>query len=150
MRRARSAEPKPMLRSIRWGAVVGSALAAFVVVSGALAGFTSLTTGGAQTIVTKRIFLGPRSLAAQDLRDASSGAETNKSDAYSYADGTVATTSTAIASGTNNYVEFTMSSARRRRPLGLRERSSTSVSRAPAARRPATRASGSTSARAAP
>ena len=112
MRRARSAEPKPMLRSVRWGAVLGSALAAFVVVSGALAGFTSLTTGGAQTIVTKRIFLGPRSLAAQDLRDASSGAETNKSDAYSYADGTVATTSTAIASGTNNYVEFTMSSAR--------------------------------------
>ena len=111
MRRARSAEPKPLLRSVRWGAVVGSALAAFVVASGALAGFTSLATGGTQTIVTKHIFLGPRSLAAQDLRDASSGAETNKSDAYSYADGTVATTSTAIASGTNRYVELTMSGA---------------------------------------
>jgi len=112
MRPACSAEPKPLRRPVRWGAVVGSALAAFVVVSGALAGFSSLTAGVSHTIVTKRIFLGPRSLAAQDLRDASSGAETNKSDAYSYADGTVATTSTAIASGTNNYLEFTMSSAR--------------------------------------
>ena len=112
MRPACSAEPKPLRRPVRWGAVVGSALAAFVVVSGALAGFSSLTAGVSHTIVTKRIFLGPRSLAAQDLRDASSGAETNKSDSYSYADGTVATTSTAIASGTNNYVEFTMSSAR--------------------------------------
>jgi hypothetical protein len=114
MRRARSAERAP--RPVRWGAVVGSALAAFVVVSGALAGFTSLTSGGPQTIVTKRIFPGPRSLAAQDLRDASSGVEANKSDAYSYADALVATTSTAIASGTNNYVELTMSSAR---PGGL-------------------------------
>ena len=114
MRRARSAERAP--RPVRWGAVVGSALAAFVVVSGALAGFSSLTTGGPQTIVTKRIFPGPRSLAAQDLRDASSGAESNKSDAYSYADAVVATTSTAIASGTNRYVEVTMSSAR---PGGL-------------------------------
>ena len=114
MRRARSAERAP--RPVRWGAVVGSALAAFVVVSGALAGFSSLTTGGPQTIVTKRIFPGPRSLAAQDLRDASSGVEVNKSDAYSYADALVATTSTAIASGTNNYVELTMSSAR---PGGL-------------------------------
>ena len=112
MRPVCSAERKPLRRPVRWGAVVGSALAAFVVVSGALAGFSSLTAGVSHTIVTKRIFLGPRSLAAQDLRDASSGAETNKSDSYSYADGTVATTSTAIASGTNNYLEFTMSSAR--------------------------------------
>ena len=98
MRPACSAERKPLRRTVRWGAVAGSALAAFVVVSGALAGFSSLTAGVSHTIVTKRIFLGPRSLAAQDLRDASSGAETNKSDSYSYADGTVATTSTAIAS----------------------------------------------------
>ena len=116
MLRARSAEPKPLRRPLRWGAVVGSAIAAFVVVSGALAGFSSLNTGGPQTVATKRIFPGPRSLTAQDFRDASSGAESNRSDAYSYADGTVATTSTAIASGTNNYVELTMSSAR---PGGL-------------------------------
>jgi hypothetical protein len=114
MRRIRSAERAS--RPVRWGAVIGSALAAFVVVSGALAAFSSLTTGGPQTIVTKRIFPGPRSLAAQDLRDASSGAESNKSDAYSYADAVVATTSTAIASGTNRYLELTMSSAR---PGGL-------------------------------
>ena len=111
MLRARSAEPKPLRRPLRWGAVVGSAIAAFVVVSGALAGFSSLNTGGPQTVATKRIFPGPRSLTAQDFRDASSGAESNRSDAYSYADGTVATTSTAIASGTNTYVELTMSSA---------------------------------------
>ena len=116
MLRARSAEPKPLRRPLRWGAVVGSAIAAFVVVSGALAGFSSLSTSGPQTVATKRIFPGPRSLTAQDLRDASSGAESNRSDAYSYADGTVATTSTAIASGTNTYVELTMSSAR---PGGL-------------------------------
>ena len=116
MLRARSAEPKPLRRPLRWGAVVGSAIAAFVVVSGALAGFSSLNTGGPQTVATKRIFPGPRSLTAQDFRDASSGAESNRSDAYSYADGTVATTSTAIASGTNTYVELTMSSAR---PGGL-------------------------------
>ena len=87
-----------------------------MVVSVALAGFSSLTTGGPQTFVTKRIFPGPRSLAAQDLRDASSGAETNKSDAFSYADGPSSPTSTAIASGTNIYLDFTMNSAR---PGGL-------------------------------
>ena len=110
MRRVRLAERVP--RPARWGAVVGSALAAFVVVSGALAGFSSVATGGPQPIVTKHIFPGPRSLAPQDLRDASSGVESNKSDPYSYADAVVATTSTAIASGTNGYVELTMSSAR--------------------------------------
>ena len=68
-------------RPLRWGAVLGSALAAFVVVSGSIAGLSSLTTGGPQTLVTKRIFSGPRSVAAADVRDASSGAEANKSDA---------------------------------------------------------------------
>ena len=81
----------------------GSALAAFVVASVSLAGLSSLASGGPQTFVTKRIFPGPRSLAAQDVRDASSGAETNKSDAFSYADAVVTPTSTAIASGTNLY-----------------------------------------------
>ena len=103
-------------RPVRWGAVLGSALAAFVVASVSLAGLSSLASGGPQTIVTKRIFPGPRSLAAQDVRDASSGAETNKSDAYSYADAVVTPTSTAIASGTNRYLEFTMNSGR---PGGL-------------------------------
>jgi hypothetical protein len=96
--------------------VLGSALAAFIVVSGSLAGLSSLATGGPQTVVTKRIFPGPRSVAAQDVRDASSGAETNKSDALSYADAVVTPTSTAIASGTNLYVDYTLNSGR---PGGL-------------------------------
>ena len=96
--------------------MLGSALAAFVVASVSLAGLSSLASGGPQTIITKRIFPGPRSVAAQDVRDASSGAETNKSDAFSYADAVVTPTSTAIASGTNRYLDFTMNSGR---PGGL-------------------------------
>ncbi|HKG43825.1 MAG TPA: hypothetical protein VKB10_06235 [Gaiellaceae bacterium] len=99
-------------RSIGWGVVAGSALASFVAVSAAFAGLTSLASGGPQTIVTKRIFPGARTVPAQDLRDASSGVEANKSDAYSYADASVATTSTAIAANTNRYLELTFSSAR--------------------------------------
>jgi hypothetical protein len=101
---------------VRWGAVLGSALAAFVLASASFAGLSSLASGGPQTIITKRIFPGPRAVSAQDVRDASSGAETNKTDAFSAADATVTPTSTAIASGTNRYVDFTMNSGR---PGGL-------------------------------
>jgi hypothetical protein len=115
--RRRGRHPSPELRRpVRWGAVLGSTLAAFAVVSGSLAGLSSLTTGGPQTVVTKRIFPGPRAVAAADVRDASSGAETNKSDAFSFADAVVTPTSTAIASGTNRYLDFTMNSGR---PGGL-------------------------------
>jgi hypothetical protein len=96
--------------------VLGSALAAFVVTSACFAGMSSLANGGPQTIITKRIFPGPRTVAAQDVRDASSGAEANKSDAFSYADAVVTSTSTAIASGTNRYLDFTLNSGR---PGGL-------------------------------
>jgi hypothetical protein len=106
------ADPGSLRRPIRWGTVAGSALASFVVVSAAFAGLSSLASGGPQTIASKRIFPGARTLAAQDLRDASSAIESNKSDPYSYADAIVATTSTAIASGTNRYLEVTLSSAR--------------------------------------
>lgn len=109
--RGRHLSPE-LRRPLRWGAVLGSALAAFAVVSGSIAGLSSLTTGGPQTIVTKRIFSGPRSVAAADVRDASSGAETNKSDALSFADAVVTATSTAIASGTNRYVDFAFNSGR--------------------------------------
>jgi hypothetical protein len=112
----RPAEPPSIRRPVRWGAVIGSALASFAVVSVSLAGLSSLATGGPQTIVSKRIFPGPRSVPAQDVRDASSGAESNKSDAISYADAVVNQTSTAIASGTNRYLEYTMNSGR---PGGL-------------------------------
>ena len=111
-----SAEPPPIRRPVRWGAVIGSALASFAVVSVSLAGLSSLATGGPQTIVSKRIFPGPRSVPAQDLRDASSGAEVNKTDEESYTDALVAPTGTAIASGTNRYLEYTMNSGR---PGGL-------------------------------
>jgi hypothetical protein len=111
-----SAEPPSIRRPVRWGAVLGSALASFAVVSVSLAGLSSLATGGPQTIVSKRIFPGSRSVPAQDLRDASSGAESNKSDTMSYADALVDPTSTAIASGTNRYLEYTMNSGR---PGGL-------------------------------
>jgi hypothetical protein len=106
------AEPPSIRRPVRWGAVIGSALASFAVVSVSLAGLSSLATGGPQTIVSKRIFPGPRSVPAQDVRDASSGAESNKSDAISYADAVVNQTSTAIAAGTNRYLEYTMNSGR--------------------------------------
>jgi hypothetical protein len=110
------AEPPSIGRPVRWGAVIGSALASFAVVSVSLAGLNSLATGGPQTIVSKRIFPGPRSIPGQDLRDASSGAEANKSDEESYADAIVVATGTAIASGTNRYLEYTMNSGR---PGGL-------------------------------
>lgn len=111
-----SAEPPSIRRPVRWGAVIGSALASFAVVSVSLAGLSSLATGGPQTIVSKRIFPGPRSVPAQDFRDASSGAEANKTDQESYADAVVVPTGTAIASGTNRYLEYTMNSGR---PGGL-------------------------------
>lgn len=112
MRRRAPRRSSELRRRVRWGAVLGSALAAFVVASVSLAGLSSLASGGPQTFVTKRIFPGPRSLAAQDVRDASGGAETNKSDAFSYADAVITPTSTAIASGTNLYLDFTMNSGR--------------------------------------
>ena len=116
MRRRGPHRSPELRRRVRLGAVLGSALAAFVVVSASLAGLSSLATGGPQAVVTKRIFPGPRSVPAQDFRDASSGAESNKSDGLSYADGVVDATSTAIASGTNRYLEYTMNSAQ---PGGL-------------------------------
>lgn len=116
MRRRAPLRSSELRRRVRWGAVLGSAVAAFAVASVSLAGLSSLASGGPQTIVTKRIFPGPRAMAAQDVRDASSGTESNKSDAFSYADAVVTPTSTAIASGTNRYVDFTMNSGR---PGGL-------------------------------
>jgi hypothetical protein len=116
MRRRAPHRSSELRRRVRWGAVLGSALAAFTVASACFAGMSSLASGGPQTIITKRIFPGPRTVAAQDVRDASSGAEVNKSDAFSYADVVVTSTSTAIASGTNRYLDFTLNSGR---PGGL-------------------------------
>jgi hypothetical protein len=85
--------PDPGLRRpVRWGVAVGAAVAMFVTTSAALAAFSSLASNGA-TLSTKRIFPGVRSAWPSDVRDASGGgAETNSSDALSYADGRTLTT----------------------------------------------------------
>jgi hypothetical protein len=108
---SRSLDPRPPLRA-RVAAFSGAAAGALVVASLAFASFGSSATGGPMTVSTKRIFPGPRVASAWDLRDASTGSEANKSDPLSYADGIVQSTSTAIASGTNRYLEYTFSSAR--------------------------------------
>ncbi len=91
--RIRSRRPWCEPRSLRRGAAIfGSALAAFVVTSLAVAGFTASTTGGPMSVTTKRIFSGPRSTYPGDLRDASSGTAANKSDQLDYDDATAAVT----------------------------------------------------------
>ena len=99
-------------RGVRAAVLAGTAVAACIGASLAFAGFNSAVTGGPMSVTSKRIFPGPRVASAWDLRDASSGAEANSSDPLSYADGLVQTPSTAIASGTNRYLEYTFSSAR--------------------------------------
>lgn len=80
-------------RSIRWAAAVGVGAAVFVSTSVALAAFTSSATGGGLSAATKRIFPGVRSAWPWDIRDASAGgAETNSSDALSFADAVTKTT----------------------------------------------------------
>jgi len=80
-------------RWVRRGTALGAAVAAFVTTSVALAAFTSTVTGGGMALSTKRIFPGVRSAWPWDVRDASGGgAETNNSDALSFADGVTSTT----------------------------------------------------------
>src|SRR5947207_124238 len=80
----------------RWvhrGAALGATAAAFVSTSVALAAFTSTVTGGGMALSTKRICPGVRSAWPWDVRDASGGgAETNNSDALSFADTVTSTT----------------------------------------------------------
>jgi hypothetical protein len=108
----RSPDLRPSARGARCAVLAGTALAACIVSSLAFAAFNSAVTGGSMSVTSKRIFPGPRVASAWDLRDASSGVEANNSDPLSYADGLVQTPSTAIASGTNRYLEYTFSSAR--------------------------------------
>jgi hypothetical protein len=92
MRLGRQPAEHPLSRPVRWGVVAGATVAMFVTTSAALAGFSSLASGGGG-VSTKRIFPGVRSAWAWDVRDASGGgAETNSSDALSYADGVTLTT----------------------------------------------------------
>lgn len=100
--------------SVRWGALIGAAAAAFLVATAAVAGFNAITSGGPMTVSSKRIFPGVRSTSAWTLRDASGGGvETNADDALSYADGTVKTTSNWSSSfASNRYLEFDFNGAR--------------------------------------
>jgi hypothetical protein len=102
-------------RSVRWGAVLGAALAAFLSASVALAGFSSsVTGGGVAAYSSKRIFSGVRSTSAWTVRDASGGgAEATKDDPLSYADGTTTTSGTAWATtfSATRYLEFDFNSA---------------------------------------
>jgi hypothetical protein len=92
MRFGRRAPDPGLRRPVRWGVAVGAAVAMFVTTSAALAGFSSLASGGG-SLSTQRIFSGVRSAWPSDVRDASGGgAETNSSDALSYADGVTVTT----------------------------------------------------------
>jgi hypothetical protein len=106
--------PERFGRSLRRAAVVGVAVAAFATTSAALAAFTSSASGGGASFVTKRIFPGVRSAWAWDVRDASGGgAETNSSDALSYADGTTVTTkSWASTFSSTRFDDFDFSSGR--------------------------------------
>jgi hypothetical protein len=100
--------------SVRWGALIGAAAAAFLVATTAVAGFNAITSGGPMTVSSKRIFPGVRSTSAWTLRDASGGGvEANADDALSYADGTVKTTSNWSSSfASNRYLEFDFNRAR--------------------------------------
>jgi hypothetical protein len=102
-------------RALRWGVVLGAAAAAFVSTSVALAAFTSnVTGGGVAAYSTKRIFSGVRSTSAWTIRDASGGgAEANKDDALSYADGTTTVSGTAWATtfSATRYLELDFNSA---------------------------------------
>ncbi len=108
MRFGRRAPDPDLRRPVRWGVAVGAAAAMFVTTSAALAGFSSLASGGGGTLSTKRIFPGARSAWTWDVRDASGGgAEANSSDALSYADGIIRTTkSWSSAFSTTRFDDF--------------------------------------------
>jgi hypothetical protein len=96
--------------------VLAGALVVSACVGVAYAAFGATSTNPGAAFSAKRIFPADRSLSPRDLRDASNGSEANKSDADSFADAIIDTSATAIASGTNRYIEYTMNSGR---PTGL-------------------------------
>lgn len=106
----------PTRRSLRWGVVLGTAAAAFMSTSVALAAFTSTATGGgANPYTTKRVFPAVRSTSAWTIRDASGGgAETTTDDPLSYAgDSRTMTTGSAWSTtfSATRYLEFDFNSA---------------------------------------
>jgi hypothetical protein len=117
-------QPDPVARFARWGAALGAALALFVATSVALAAFTGTGTGGGGAVATKRVFAGVRSAWPWDVRDASGGgAETNSSDALSYADTVVKTTGNwTSAFSATRFDDFDFSAGR---PAGIAVSSAT-------------------------
>jgi len=97
--------------------VTALAVALALAVGATYAAFSSSASTPSSSFGAKRIFPANRSLAAQDLRDASSGSEANKSDPVSFAGDSLTTVSGGnVASGSNAYFEFTLGSPR---PAGL-------------------------------
>ncbi len=93
------------------------AVALALTVGATFAAFSSSAANPSSSFGTKRIFPANRLLAAQDLRDASSGSEANKSDPVSFAADSLTTVSSGnVASGSNAYFEFTLGS---QLPAGL-------------------------------
>jgi hypothetical protein len=92
-------------RSLLAGLLLVTALGAVGV---SFAAFTSTTTNPGSTFGAKRIFPGVRSVAPNDIRDASAGgAEVNSSDPFTAADARTTTTSNwAAAFAANRWVEY--------------------------------------------
>jgi hypothetical protein len=115
MRRRRShrSADRHISRGVYAAAVVGSALAAFVVTSMAIAAFNSAVLGGPLSTTTKRIFPGARTTSAWDLWDTSGGGGgSNQSSAIAFAgDSLTATTNNFSSSwSTSRYVDFVLPS----------------------------------------
>ena len=92
-------------------AVAFVAAAFALAVGSTYAAFSSSTSNAANSFGAKRIFARNWSLAAMDLRDASSGIEANKSDPFSFAGDSLTTASSGnMATGSNAYLEFTLGS----------------------------------------
>jgi predicted ribosomally synthesized peptide with SipW-like signal peptide len=87
------------------GILIGS------VTGGTLAAFTKTTQNTGNSFTAKRIFPAAHSIAAHDVLDATGASAANVSDPFAVAgDGLTATTSGSPSSGSNTYLEFTMTS----------------------------------------
>lgn len=74
--------------------------------------FNASTTVSSNAVTAERIFSGTRTTTAFDLRDSTSGSESNQSRTSAFADGIVLTTGAwASAFSTTRYLDFDMSSA---------------------------------------
>jgi hypothetical protein len=114
MRRLRSllADAWPSARALRRAAILGATAAAAFGVTSALASFGASVTGGPATYASKQIFPGSRTTSAWDLRDTSSGTESNQTSNLSTAGDLryYATSSWPTAFDSVHYLDFDFSS----------------------------------------